>query len=242
MGFSTTISSLLSAVHGFMDNAYLKRDPWIKSGPAGSVKVTHHSGKLCASNLEGLQLTGAVNLRDPDDPTILKEGFKETAARVMNDKILCLKIAAHAGKILDLYRDLIGVLGDEVQVVLESSHAADDEHDNFYALTDKAALESAICGFEDLLLNDSNTGISVFAINEDVDPREVKLSGKKVIFVYGYNLAPYRNILESYGIKEDPDMTFIDQFPDEELDTYSRTQHFDQVEQLKSELNLQNTQ
>ena len=77
MGFSTTISSLLSAVHGFMDNAYLKRDPWIKSGPAGSVKVTHHSGKLCASNLEGLQLTGAVNLRDPDDPTILKEGFKE---------------------------------------------------------------------------------------------------------------------------------------------------------------------
>ena len=243
MGFS--INSLFDAADKFLSAAYLKRNPWVTSELARSVSGAPNQSKPCESNLEELQLTGAVNLREPND-TVLKQGFKRVCLETEKGHLPCLKIAANPTKILDLYRDLMNVLGDDVQVVLESSHRSDDGHTDFYASADAIALKSATYDFEDLLLNDSNTGISVFETTEipmngevNEEHREVKLSGKKVIFVYSNDLEPFERILRSYGIKEDENMGFIDEFPDEELDTHSKRYHFDQFDELKQRLNAE---
>jgi hypothetical protein len=113
-----------------------------------------------------------------------------------------LSVCASAEYLFDLFLDLVALLGNEVAVVLESSHeqSGPGHVDLVRDAMDNVVLRSILCDFERLLLDDGYTGIAVLNAEE---PAEVQLDDHKLIFVYAPEIQPYREVLERYGLQED---------------------------------------
>ena len=80
-----------------------------------------------------------------------------------------LIVAASREKLMPLFRDLIGVLDEDVHVVMENSF--EGNHALFVrANIDRPVLESSLIGCEDFLVNDGCSGIIVANDNEDSPP------------------------------------------------------------------------
>jgi hypothetical protein len=128
---------------------------------------------------------------------------KETSADVP-----VLMAAESRERLFDLFLDLLDPLGDEVDVVLETSHESDaGSHQDLYReRMDLPVLKSTLYDFEDLLLDDGCTGIAV--LNPQV-PLEVQFDEHKLLIVYGQDLWPFEEILCDYRLRCSPDIRFV---------------------------------
>ena len=99
-------------------------------------------------------------------------------------------------------------LGDEVDVVLETSHDSlkDGRRDLYREGIDLPVLLSHFCDFEDLLLNDGCTGVAVVA---DEQPIELQFDEHKLLVVYARDLDPFATILRRAGIRRDDRLKLI---------------------------------
>lgn len=111
-------------------------------------------------------------------------------------------------RLMDLFIDLLDPLGDEVDVVLESSHDTDEApHQDLYREhIDLPILKSILLDYEDLLLDDGCTGIAV--LNPRV-PMEVQFDEHKLLIMYGHDLAPFRSVLGNYRLRNSETIRFI---------------------------------
>lgn len=139
-----------------------------------------------------------------------REGYR---VRVFRDrrtgmKLPMLTAAVGAARAFDAFYELIEPLGDDVNVVLESSHGNDcDMHRDFRRNhIDAAVLKSHLCDFEDLLVNDGCTGIAVMATRK---PIEVQFDEHKIITVYAPDVKRFRRILKGMGIHRDKELTVV---------------------------------
>jgi len=123
-------------------------------------------------------------------------------------RIPVLMAAASEQHVLDLFVDLLTPLGDDVDVVLESSHEIDGNgHADMYREhIDLPVLKSTLYDFEDLLLNDGCMGIAV--LNPRM-PLEVQFDEHKLLIMYGQDLSPFEEILAGYSVKCHEDIKFI---------------------------------
>jgi hypothetical protein len=123
-------------------------------------------------------------------------------------KVPVLMAAASSEKLLDVFMDLIDVLGNEVDVVLETSHHRDSAgHTDLYREhIDIPVLKSTLYDFEGLLLNDGCTGLAV--LNPGI-PQEVQFDEHKLLIVYGKPLEQFEEIFQSYGIMHNQNIRFI---------------------------------
>lgn len=128
---------------------------------------------------------------------------KETGADVP-----VLMAAESRERLFDLFLDLLDPLGDEVDVVLETSHQQDREgHQDLYReRIDLPVLKSVLYDFEDLLLDDGCTGVAV--LNPRV-PLEVQFDEHKLLIVYGEDLWPFEEVLSEFNLRCSPDLRFI---------------------------------
>ena len=154
-------------------------------------------------------LTGAI--RPAFDLAIVpRSGYRIGRYRddVTGDVLPTVSVSASAEYLFDLFCDLVAEVGDEVAVVLESSHDPDvDGHvDLVRDEIENVILRSILCDYEDLLLNDGYTGIAVL---NPAGPTEVQLDEHKLIFIYAPDITPYRAILDEYGIPCDPGLRLI---------------------------------
>jgi hypothetical protein len=119
-----------------------------------------------------------------------------------------LMAAESRERLFDLFLDLLDPLGDEVDVVLETSHESDaGSHQDLYReRMDLPVLKSTLYDFEDLLLDDGCTGIAV--LNPQV-PLEVQFDEHKLLIVYGQDLRPFEEILGEYRLRCSPDIRFV---------------------------------
>jgi hypothetical protein len=119
-----------------------------------------------------------------------------------------LMIAETRERLFDLFVDLLDPLGDEVDVVLETSHerTAGGHEDMYREQMDLPVLKSALYDFEDLLLDDGCTGIAV--LNPRV-PLEVQFDEHKLLIVYGQDLWPFEEVLHDYQLRCSPQLRFI---------------------------------
>lgn len=119
-----------------------------------------------------------------------------------------LMAAESRERLFDLFLDLLDPLGDEVDVVLETSHESDvGSHQDLYReRMDLPVLKSTLYDFEDLLLDDGCTGIAV--LNPQV-PLEVQFDEHKLLIVYGQDLWPFEEILHDYRLRCSPDIRFV---------------------------------
>ncbi len=111
-------------------------------------------------------------------------------------------------RLFDAFFDLLDPLGEEVDVVLETSHHSNGHthQDLFRENIDLPVLKSHCCDFEDLLTNDGCAGIAVLST---VGPMEVQFDEHKLLIVYAADLAPFADVLEKYGVERDDSLVVI---------------------------------
>ncbi|MFO0867541.1 MAG: hypothetical protein U0935_01215 [Pirellulales bacterium] len=163
-----------------------------------------------------------------------RQGYRRDIYRDQNSRseIPVLMASASAERLFDLFLDLLAPLGDEVDVVLETSHHRDHggHHDYYCKNKDTLVVKSQLCGYEDLLLNDGCTGIAV--LNPDL-PQEVQFDEHKLLIVYGNPLYHYEQIFRRYGIPRIDDIKFV---TEAEHVHSSNDEYAQQFEQLMNEL------
>ena len=105
-----------------------------------------------------------------------------------------LAASVSAERLFEVLMDLLDPLGDEVDVVMESSHESEPgAHADLYREhMDTVILKSTLYDFEPLLLHDGCTGLA--ALNPN-GPMEVQFDEHKLLFVYANDLEPFEQIL-----------------------------------------------
>lgn len=139
-----------------------------------------------------------------------RSGFRRDAYKDKETGVEIPVIMASASRetLMDLFLALLDPLGDEVDVVLETSHDRKKRgHDDLYREhIDLPVLKSTLCEFEDLLLNDGCTGIAV--LNPSI-PLEVQFDEHKLLIMYGQDLDEFVHILEDAGLEHDENLRFL---------------------------------
>lgn len=154
-------------------------------------------------------LTAAVR-PGPGVPVVPREGYRAGVYRDHRHgfRIPVLAASVSREKLFDVFLALLHPLGDEVDVVLETSHRSRPGKHRDLRRTDIDApiLASYCCEFEDVLTNDGCTGIAIMASER---PMEVQFDEHKLLMVYAANLKPFRRILKAHGIARDDEMKLI---------------------------------
>jgi hypothetical protein len=125
------------------------------------------------------------------------EVYRDRRARL---RLPMLSAAVSVERLFDTFLALLEPLGQEVHVILESSHgAATDCHTDLRrSHIDLPVLASHFCDFEELLTHDGCTGVAVLA---DRVPMEVQFDEHKLFHVYAPNLKPFRRVLRAHGVR-----------------------------------------
>ena len=164
------------------------------------------------------------------------QGFRHDVYRDEESRTIVpvLMGAASSQRLFDVFLDLLDPLGQEVDVVLETSHQRDSRgHTDLYRENiDLPVLKSILCEFEDLLLDDGCTGIAV--LNPNI-PLEVQFDEHKLLIVYGQELKPFEGIFRSHGVECRDHMKFVT----EAEHVHSSSDYFAQrFEELKMRLGI----
>lgn len=128
--------------------------------------------------------------------------------RESGTRIPVLMAAASREDLFDVFMDLIDPLGEQPDVVLETSHDREQEqHSDLYRENiDMPVLQSTLYDFEDILLDDGCTGIAVLNPQR---PMEVQLDEHKLIIIYSHDHSEFEEVLQRYGIPCVEDMKFL---------------------------------
>lgn len=154
-------------------------------------------------------LTDAVR-PGPGVPVRPREGYRAEIYRDRRAKLRLpmLSAAVSAERVFDAFLALLEPLGEDVHVVLESSHGnpADHHTDLRRNHIDLPVLASHFCEFEELLTHDGCTGVAVMAHRR---PVEVQFDEHKLFHVYAPNLKPFRRALKRLGVCRRVDLPLI---------------------------------
>ena len=133
-----------------------------------------------------------------------RDHFTDDASGV---RVPVLMASASREKLFDLFLDLLDPLGEEVDVVLESSHSAKGGHrDSVREAIDLPVLKSNLIDFEDAILDDGCLGIAV--LNAGV-PLEVQFDEHKLLVMYGQDLFEFEKVLFEHRLTRDDGMKFL---------------------------------
>ena len=139
-----------------------------------------------------------------------REGYRRDVYRdpETGNTMPVLAASVSSERLFDVLMDLLTPLGDEVDVVMESSHESEPgvHADMYREHMDTVILKSTLYDFESLLLNDGCTGLA--ALNPN-GPMEVQFDEHKLLFVYAHDLEPFEDILIEAGLKRDDTLKFI---------------------------------
>jgi hypothetical protein len=139
--------------------------------------------------------------------------------------------AVSAEHLFETFLELLEPLGDELDVVLESSHEDSVGVREFSREgVERLVLESLLWEFDDLLLNDGCTGIAVMHPEQSL---EVQLDEHKLLVVYAAARQPFERILRTRGLDRDDRLRLVSQ--GEHMHT-SHARHASQFEQLVNRL------
>ncbi|MBI1903737.1 MAG: hypothetical protein HYS13_21755 [Planctomycetia bacterium] len=145
-----------------------------------------------------------------DLQVVPKQGFRHDVFRDEESRVSVPVLMASASReyLFDVFLDLLDPLGQEVDVVLETSHhrPSRDHEDLYREHIDLPVLKSILCEHEELLLNDGCCGVAV--LNPGV-PLEVQFDEHKLLIVYGLDLAAFEEVLRGHRLPCDDAMKFI---------------------------------
>lgn len=187
------------------------RDGGLRKGPSSFEGVTEDQMEehLAIGRYGSFVLTDAVrpsyDLQVVPSAGWRRDFYSDDEAGI---KVPVILAAQSREKLFDLFMDLLTPLGDEVDVVLETSHQTDGRRhrDLQRESIDMPILKSLLYDFEDLLLNDGCTGIAV--LNPDI-PLEVQFDEHKLLVLYGHDLDEFETILDEHRLRPSDTIRFI---------------------------------
>jgi hypothetical protein len=163
-------------------------------------------------------------------PILPREGYRLDVYRDRDAGLRLGMISASvsAEHLFDLFLALMEPLGEEVHVVLESSHEStvDRRFDLRRNSIDAPVLASHFCEFEDLLVNDGCTGVAVLSAS---GPVELQFDEHKLLYIYAADLRPFRRILHSFGIRQRKQLPLISEGEHLHHSTDDRVEEFRQL-------------
>jgi hypothetical protein len=142
-------------------------------------------------------------------PVVPRQGYRKGVYRdpATGQRVPVLAGAVSRERLFDVFLDLLEVLGEAVDVVMETSHhTAAGHRDLLREHIDLPVLLSHFCDYEDLLLNDGCTGTAVISTGE---PMEVQFDEHKLLVVYAGDLRPFEEVLGRHGIERRDDLKLI---------------------------------
>lgn len=161
---------------------------------------------LTRTHIGTFELTGAIQ---PHPRNVPCEGYTYTAYIDPESHAATPVLMASASrrKLWQLFYDMMYELGEEVSVVLETSHAVrpkkgfgDSRHSDLYRENiDLPVLHSTLVQYEEPLLRDGCAGVAVF--NPNI-PLEVQFDEHKLIMAFGAALRPFADICERAGLRQ----------------------------------------
>ncbi len=184
---------------------------------------------------------GSFELTDAVRPSIgleviPREGYRRDVYRdpETGNTMPVLAASVSSDRLFDVFMDLLDPLGEEVDVVMESSHDCEPgAHADLYREhIDTVILKSTLYDYDDLLMNDGCTGLA--ALNPS-GPMEVQFDEHKLLFVYAHDLEPFEQVLQDAGLKRDDTLKFISEA--EHLHSTDDV-YKDQFEQLQYRLGI----
>lgn len=141
---------------------------------------------------------------------IPREGYRRDIYRdpETGNTMPVLAASVSAERLFEVFLDLLDPLGEELDVVMESSHESEPgAHTDLYREhIDTVIFKSTLYDYEDLLLNDGCTGIA--ALNP-AGPMEVQFDEHKLLFVYAHDLEPFEEVLVRHNLRRDDTLKFI---------------------------------
>ncbi len=186
---------------------------------------------------------GSFSLTDAVRPSfgleiVPREGYRRDLYRdpETGNTMPVLAASVSSERLFDVFMSLLDPLGDEVDVVVESSHDSElGEHADLYREhIDTVILKSTLYDYEDLLLNDGCSGVA--ALNP-AGPMEVQFDEHKLLFVYANDLEAFEQILIDHGLRRDDSLKFISEA--EHLHSTDDV-YRDQFEELRYRLGIDN--
>ena len=124
-------------------------------------------------------------------------------------RVPVLMASASREVLFDLFLDLLDPLGEEVDVVLETSHDANGRRghrDLCREHIDLPVLKSTLLDYEDAVLDDGCLGIAV--LNPRI-PLEVQFDEHKLLVMYGADLFEFEKVLFEHRLTRDDDIKFL---------------------------------
>ena len=220
----------------FFRNVFHEGQPEIVSSSSfETLSEEELEAHLRVATYDAFTLTDAVR-PSYDLKVVPKQGFRHDVYRDEESKtdVPVLMAAASKDYLFDVFLELIDQLGNEVDVVLETSHTREGGgHTDLYREhIDMPVLKSILYDFEDMLMNDGCTGIAV--LNPSI-PQEVQFDEHKLLIVYGKPLDRFEKAMISRDVYCHEDMRFI---TEAEHVHSSSEQYFRQFEELKMRLGM----
>lgn len=173
------------------------------------MSTNHLSAHLQVNRYGDFELTDAIR-PVPELPVVPRQGFRIETYRDARAglKVPALAAAVSRERLFDLFLALLEPLGPVVDAVLETSHgcSGSGHRDLYRRHIDLPVLESHLCEFEELLLNDGCTGVAVVAT---AGPMEVQFDEHKLLVVYARDLSPFARILLQGGVPRDDQLKLI---------------------------------
>jgi len=175
----------------------------------GGLSDEQLSKHLEVSTYGDFTLTNAVrpafDLRVVPKAGYRRDHFVDGASGV---RVPVLMAAASRENLFELFLDLLDPLGDEVDVVLESSHSSgkSGHRDLVREGIDLPVLKSALYDFEEEILDDGCLGIAV--LNAKV-PLEVQFDEHKLLVMYGQDLFEFEKVLFEHRLTRDDGIKFV---------------------------------
>ena len=139
-----------------------------------------------------------------------REGFRRDVYRdpESGNTMPVLAASVSSERLFEVFMDLLDPLGEELDVVMESSHESEpgNHADLYRERIETVILKSTLYDFEELLLNDGCTGLA--ALNPG-GPMEVQFDEHKLLFIYAHDLEPFEQVLLGHGLRRDDSLKFI---------------------------------
>ncbi len=145
-----------------------------------------------------------------------KTGFRREFRRDGSGATPVLSISASREIIFDLFLELARIVGELVDVVLETSHhvktgSSIRSHMDIHCdKMDIYVLLSLLCEFEELLVNDGCTGIAIVNRKAQI---ELQFDDHKLLYFFNWHAREEEifAVLEKYGVPYDQNMWLINE-------------------------------
>lgn len=225
----------MSYLQRFIKNKYRDGQPQRGKSSFESLSEDQLETHLRIAKYGRFTLTNAIR-PSYDLQVVPKAGFRHDKYRDEQTgvEIPVVMAAVSREELMDIFFEMLDPMGDEVDVVLESSHECDHggHRDMVREAIDLPILKSVLLDYEDLLLDDGCTGIAVMNPNM---PMEVQWDEHKLLIAYGQSLDHFEATLDRYAIDCEESMRFIT----EAEHVHSSSEEFmRRFEQLKYDLGI----